>query len=164
MKDELWERFQLRLDGALIPFEGLIAYGNLRKEASDWGDDQRRTTNVAIIYETPGGSTNQVNIGYQHQERVFVVLDPQSNQERQIQDLEELFGILRHYLDEIPARRQEALQLYIRSWREEGFTRQQALVSLRSFLYTTDLKGGIITEQELTAGARYVVRLYAPAE
>lgn len=161
METELWDRFLARLETFLSPFEGQLAYGNLRKEVSEWGGGESRSTNIAIIYETPGGSTNQINVVFHHHTQHFSILDPATGSERELNDLEELFQMLRRYVEDIPLRRREVLQNHIRSWKEEGFTRQQALQSLNLFLQPMNLKGGKITEGELREAARFVVRLYA---
>ena len=62
--DEFKERLDSIISGYQRPEERRIAYGNLRHEYSEYSRDGNTTVNIAVIYETPGGSTTQINITY----------------------------------------------------------------------------------------------------
>src|SRR5713226_5323182 len=72
----VYDEFMAGLRELISPFARKVEYGNLRSQASDWDTgDGPRITNVAIVYETPGGSTDQINISFDHGSSRFSVLD-----------------------------------------------------------------------------------------
>src|SRR5437764_10913279 len=68
--------FEARLRELMQPYARRIEYGNLRSQPSDWETpDGHKITNFAIVYETPGGSTDQINVAYDHTTGHFTLLD-----------------------------------------------------------------------------------------
>ena len=63
----VYDEFMAGLRELIAPYAGKVEYGNLRSQASDWDTGEGpRITNVAIVYETPGGSTDQINVSFDH--------------------------------------------------------------------------------------------------
>src|SRR6266700_4015669 len=74
----VYDEFMAGLRETISPYAGKVEYGNLRSQASDWDTGEGpRITNVAIVYETPGGSTDQINVSLDHRRGCFSVLDDQ---------------------------------------------------------------------------------------
>src|SRR5258708_25248580 len=72
----VYDEFMAGLREMISPYAGKVEYGNLRSQASDWDTGEGpRITNVAIVYETPGGSTDQINVSFDHSSSCFTVLD-----------------------------------------------------------------------------------------
>jgi len=115
--DELVER----LDELLIPFIGRVQYGNLRRKVTEWGDGDERTRNLAVIYESPGGSTNQVNIMYLPTQDAFTTVDPETGKERQTKDIAPLLELIGRHAETIPGYRAERLHQMIDEWVSDGY-------------------------------------------
>src|SRR4051794_10957066 len=65
-----------RIQDYIRPFAGRVEYGNLRCRISDWDcGEGEQVTNIALVYETPGGSTDQINISYHHTACHFALID-----------------------------------------------------------------------------------------
>src|SRR5438128_10711020 len=74
--EAVYDRFMAGLRELISPYVGRVEYGNLRAQASDSDTGEGpRITNVAIVYETPGGSTDQINVSFDHGCARFSVLD-----------------------------------------------------------------------------------------
>ncbi len=130
-----------------------IAYGNVRYQK--WENTGR--INIGIIYETPGGSTNQINIEFHGAEGRFAMPQCEGDGQFESTDLDAVLATVRQHVDQIPEKRMEKLRDYVDSWVEEGRTRPAIFEKLNGFLYQ-ELKGGRITHDELNRGCRYVVR------
>src|SRR5438132_9948524 len=78
--EAVYDRFMAGLQELISPYAGKIEYGNLRSQASDWDTgDGPRITNVAIVYETPGGSTDQINVSLDQGRGCFCVVEDQGD-------------------------------------------------------------------------------------
>src|SRR4051812_243568 len=65
-----------RIQECIGPVAGRVEYGNLRCRISEWdGGAGDTVTNIALVYETPGGSTDQINISYHHLTSLFSLVD-----------------------------------------------------------------------------------------
>jgi len=152
--DELVEQ----LDRAILPYAGKVAYGNLRKKVTEWGEGESQTRNLAVIYESPGGSTNQLNIAYRPREDVFVTVDPETGAETTTTEIEALIDLVLRHVDTIPGYRMERLKQQIEEWHEAGYTQTHIFAELKQLL-ESDFKGGSLTQEELQQGIRYAVEV-----
>jgi hypothetical protein len=134
-----------------------IAYGNVRYRK--WENSGRIT--VGIIYETPGGSTNQINIEFEPTTGQYSL--PHATRDGDFASLEEadVLSMVRAHAEQIPEKRRERLHAFADCWIEEGRTRAALFDWLNQLLYQ-DLKGGRITHGELAEACRYVVERTAP--
>src|SRR5687768_1784852 len=65
--ETIFGEFCSRMRERIGPFRGQVEYGDLRERIDVWESaDGTRTSNVALVYETPGGSTDQINISFDH--------------------------------------------------------------------------------------------------
>lgn len=130
-----------------------VAYGNLRFQF--YTDDPNRI-DTGIIYETPGGSTNQISVEYRTNDRVYVLPHAHEDGDFASDDLDAVLATVRAHIEQIPMKRMEKLRSYVDSWIEEGRGRLEIFERLNQLLYQ-DLKGGRITQCELADACRYVV-------
>jgi hypothetical protein len=93
--DPLFEAFVNRLRNEMADYAGRPEYGYLRYKTDVWEmANGNRITNLAIVYDTPGGSTNQVNVSLDRGTGLFALID---EEERLTADPEEaLAWILPH--------------------------------------------------------------------
>ncbi len=106
-----FEAFCERLKQEICPYLGLVQYGNLRYQISHWETPEGGVTNLALVYETPGGSTDQINVSYDHGGGQFAVVDEEEHVTRVI---DEVLRCVLPRVASIPARRREALTDEIR--------------------------------------------------
>jgi hypothetical protein len=131
-----------------------IAYGNVRYRQLGEGSGP---LTVGIIYETPGGSTNQINIEYDQTTGVYSLPHSDSSElEFESDDEAAVLEMVRTHVDEIPDKRKQKLHDYVDSKVEEGRPREAIFEWLNDLLHQ-DLKGGRITHDELAEGCQYVV-------
>lgn len=71
----LAEEVQKQLVATLAPYMGKVSFGNLRFQTSEWTEGEHHYVNIAIVYETPGSSTNQLNITIDETEGVLTFID-----------------------------------------------------------------------------------------
>ncbi len=161
--DEVWETFKERLDALIAsyqsPEEWRIGHGNLRHEYSEWQDDDQCSTNIAIVYETPGGSTTQLNYTFNHQTGEFTHLDEHLEHHIVTTDPEKVLEDIKQHIEGISRKRMEALKATIDSWLGQGKMRSQVFAELNKLLQSEFL-GGRVTSAELKAGIQYVVTCY----
>ncbi len=129
-----------------------IGYGNVRYRK--WENGGR--VNVGIIYETPGGSTNQINVEYQPETGQYSMPNPEADGDTASTDEAAVLALIRTHIDQIPEKRRERLCAFIDSYVEEGRPRSWIFGRLNELLYQ-DLKGGRVTHGELADACRYVV-------
>lgn len=149
-----WRR---RVAELLAGYEHKVSYGNLRANYSEWGADGGALTNLAVVYELPGGSTNQINQTFRQADGVFCYLDA-DGVECFSGDPEPALQLLEQAIARIPERRRQSLQETIERWFGEGKTKQEIFQEINSLLQT-DFKGGSLTHTELKAGINYVLQL-----
>ena len=140
--------------------EQRIGFGNLRSECSEWHRSEEKITNVAIIYETPGGSTCQLNIDYDHQSGEFSFLSPKLEETIVTFEPGDVVGMLNRHVRTIPERRLTYLHQQIDRWVGEGKTRSQLFAELNKLLQAEFL-GGRISTTELRKGIEYALARYA---
>lgn len=158
MSVDMLEELKPSLDELLQPMEGKVEYGNLRRNESSWEEEGQRVTNVAIVYETPGGSTDQINVTCYHRDQRFTILDSDTSEEISFHEIEALLTEIRRQVERIPAKRLALLRGAVDRWIEEGKTRMQIIRELNKFHRTVEeFKGGTITPAELSAASKYAI-------
>ncbi len=140
--------------------EQRITYGNLRYECSGWEGNEQSVTNIAIIYETPGGSTCQVNVEYDHQTAEFSFLGDELERTVVTNAPEQVLAMVDSHVRAIPRRRLEQLHKQIDSWVAEGKTRRQLFGEFNKLLQAEFL-GGRISTNELKQGIRYTLDYFS---
>lgn len=135
-----------------------IGYGNVRFQY--WPDGER--INVGLIYETPGGSTNQISIEYRPETKDFSLPNVSEHTDVTSADQAEVLAVVREHIEGIPDKRIERLTAYIDSWVEEGLDRAAIFDRLNQLIFQ-DLKGGRITHTELAHGCRYAIERLSDA-
>jgi len=158
---DLLETFEEELDQLIQsrtnPAEKRIRFGNLRSEISrDNGD----VTNAAIVYETPGGSTTQINIVYDSEEKTFSYLSDDLDSTVTSSDPHEVVQMVKRHADSIPAKRMDALKKTIDIWLEEGKSRSEMFSEMNKLLQNEFL-GGQLTSDELKAGIQHIVKEFS---
>ena len=154
--EEILQTFLDQLDELMSPVEGKIAFGNLRKQVSEWEDEKGRSANIAILYETPGGSTNQINIAFHFYPPAFYLVNEITGEEEGIASASEALERVREYIQAIPAKRRLRLQTEIDSWCKAGKTQSEIFASLNKLLYC-NFRGACITTEELQEATRYAI-------
>jgi hypothetical protein len=139
------------------PQERRIGYGNVRHEYSEWGAPNERVTNIAIIFEIPGGSTCQLNIDYNHSDESFSYLDQDVCERVDTHDLRTVLRVIESEVQAIPARRMESLSAEVDGWMRGGMTRSDIFAQLNKLLQAEFL-GGRINNRELKAAVQHVVK------
>ncbi|MGQ9520518.1 MAG: hypothetical protein ACUVTP_10600 [Candidatus Fervidibacter sp.] len=158
----LSEEVQKQLVATLAPYMGKVSFGNLRFQTSEWAEGNRCYFNIAIVYETPGSSTNQLNITVDEIEGELVFVDGEN--ERRTKDLKEAIQFVEEAVRSIPERRLERLRETVRRWAGQGRSRAEVLAELNRLL-RADLIGGTITHHELKATIQYCLQLFnVPSE
>ncbi len=145
------------LESCQHPAERRIRYGNLRSEISENRDDGSIVTNAAIVYETPGGSTTQINVTYDQNTETFSFLSGDLADTVNSQAPGRVLGMIREHAQTIPDRRLRALYAQIDAWLDEGKTKRELFGEMNKLLQAEFL-GGRITNEELKAGIQHIVR------
>lgn len=144
----------------LAPFAGKVTYGNLRHDIREWQDVDKLVINFAIVYETPGGSTNQLNVVFNEQEGSFTMVHGEEQGETTTNDFDKVMGSLTQVIRTIPERRLQKLRSDIETWFAEGKSRADLLTEINK-LVTNDFKGGAISHMELKDAVQYCLTLFA---
>jgi len=139
------------------PAERRIAYGNLRGEVSENRSDGSVVKNAAIVYETPGGSTTQINVSYDSRNETFSYLSEDLQDTVACQDPTDVLKMVVEHAQGIPDKRMEALRAQIDSWLAEGKTKREMFGGMNKLLQAEFL-GGRISIEELKAGIQHIVR------
>ncbi|MCD6361614.1 MAG: hypothetical protein J7M38_12225, partial [Armatimonadetes bacterium] len=116
--------------------------------------------NAAVVYETPGGSTTQINVTYDEQTGTFSYLSEDLEHTVVSDDPHEVMKMIRAHADRIPEKRLEALYNQIDAWMAEGKTRREMFSEMNKLLQTEFL-GGRIANEELKAGIQHIVKQHA---
>ena len=151
---------EVALDSCRANPELRIGYGNLRHECSQWHRTDAEPTNIAIIYDTPGGSTTQLNVTYDPATRCFCYLDTWLEATMESPDPTQVLEMVHEHVRAIPEKREAQLQQQIRLWVGEGMSRSELFSQLNKLLQMEFL-GGRITTKELQRGIQYALRHYA---
>ncbi|MGC8843975.1 MAG: hypothetical protein ACP5KZ_08270 [bacterium] len=153
-----WDKFLELVKERLRPFQGMITYGNLRWEIQSWGEGEDSTYIFSLVYETPGGSTNQVSVYYRPALDRFEALGREENEDLRTQSVEEVLNWLEERVKRIPQVRLAKLKSNIDEWFASGRTRMEMLQEMNKLLQM-DFKGGSITHTELKEGIQYLISL-----
>ncbi len=157
--------FKERLDALVAsyqrPEERRIGYGNLRHEYSDYSKDGS-SVNIAVIYETPGGSTTQLNITYDQAEGTFVYLDRNLENHISSTSPEDVLANIEAHVADIPEKRSQQVINQVDLWMKMGKGRHEIFGELNKLLQTEFL-GGRITTNELKEGIQHVVQAHGKA-
>jgi hypothetical protein len=160
MDPEPLARFKQGLDELVHavshPRERRIAYGNLRHEYSDWTAGGEQSTNIAVIYETPGGSTVQINVTHENGE--FAYLAPDSGDRVTTPDPDAALQMIAQEVREIPERRARRLREQVESWCQQGLCQRDMFAEMNKLLQS-DFLGGSITQRELKLGIKHAIDL-----
>jgi len=98
-----WEEFLKAVQEKLSPFQGMITYGNL-----------------ALVYETPGGSTNQLSVYYRPSTDRFEALGQEQEEDLHTSSIEEVINWLEDKVKRIPQIRLAKLKSNIDQWFASG--------------------------------------------
>lgn len=142
------------------PEERRIGFGNIRHEYCDWCRDGVNDTNIAVIYETPGGSTTQINVTYNHLTGEFAYLDEDLESQIVTTDPHQVLRYVEDHMREIPGKRLVQIEKTIDAWVSQGKGRSEIFAELNKLLQTEFL-GGRVNSNELKHGIQHLVREYA---
>lgn len=142
------------------PQDRRIGCGNLRHEYSDWSNTPEATMNVAIIYETPGGSTAQINVTYHRNSDEFSYIDHSRDAQVVTRNPQQVLQMIQEHVREIPVKRLKQLHRQIDTWLGEGKSRSHVFAELNRLLQAEFL-GGRINATELKQAIQYAVSHYA---
>ena len=77
-------------------------YGGLRMRVSEWdAGDGVPHLDIALVYDTPEGSTDQINIGYDREQQLFELVDAAEG-EITTASIGEVLDAVRRRVREIP--------------------------------------------------------------
>ncbi len=144
------------------PAERRIGYGNLRQEYSTWQADGGEQTNIALIYEIPGGSTTQLNVTYCAHEQVFTYLN-ESGESVTTGDGKPVFEYILNHVQGIPAKRQAQLDSQVDTWMGQGNSSREVFGRLNKLLQD-DFLGNRVTTTELKTAIQYAIKVKAQQE
>lgn len=141
----------------MAPFAGRVEYGNLRLNVSEWDSaNGDTTTNIALVYETPGGSTDQINISYNHATGDLSLIDAHEGEivtRDEATVVQAVVGRIRI----IPLKRQETLQAEVRRLIDDGGSTTGVIGHLNRCL-SSEFRGGTLTHLELRDAMTYAVK------
>jgi hypothetical protein len=157
--DQLLKEFRERLDALLAPYRGEVKWGNVREKVSHWQEAESEMTNIALTYESPGGSTNQINVSFDHKRQTFRALNEETGYEEDVTDVSVVIERVEAHILTIPEKRKQRLNTDMERWLMEGATTLQILGKLSELLKMQDLKGGSITAAELQEATRHLRQL-----
>jgi len=164
--DEAFAAFKQRLDRIITacqqPEERRIGFGNIRHEYCDWCREGVNDTNIAVIYETPGGSTTQINVTFNHLTGEFTYLDEDLESQITTTSAETVLQYIEDHMRQIPGKRLVQIEKTIDSWVSQGKGRSEIFAELNKLLQTEFL-GGRVNNNELKHGIQHLVREYARA-
>ncbi|HEX2951582.1 MAG TPA: hypothetical protein VHV83_18750 [Armatimonadota bacterium] len=146
----------------MAPHEHQVPYGNLRSEFSEWDEESGKVSNLAIVYEVPGGSTNQINVTYLHSSNTFLYLGLDAQEERNTSDLNDVLRMVEAAIERIPAIRKESLLKDIDRWAGQGMGQRDLFQKMNKLLQIEDLVGGTITMHEMKFGIAHILAKYKP--
>jgi hypothetical protein len=141
--------------------ERRIGHGNLRHEYSRWShDDETDATNIAVIYETPGGSTTQINVVFEPESACFSCLSESLEEKVESRDPSVVLRMVLDHISSIPDKREHQLQRQIDHWVGRGMSRSELFAQLNKLLQEEFL-GGRLTTGELKQGIKYAISHYS---
>lgn len=153
----VYDLFMAGLRQLIAPYAGKVEYGNLRAQSSDWDTgDGLHITNVAIVYETPGGSTDQINVSLDQGTGRFSVLDDEGA-EYETPSPDEVLSCIAPRIRNIPQKRLSHLRDEIKRQMDTG-TPPAGVVGHLNRLMNSELRGGTITHLEMRDAMTFAVQ------
>jgi len=152
-----FQDWQQRVTELLAAYAHKVSHGNLRSHCFHWQGEGQAITNLAVVYELPGGSSSQLNQSFHHREQVIHFLNGQG-EECLTSDPAQAAAWLAEAVHHIPTRRAQSLREQIERWFGEGKSCPEIFREINQFLQT-DFRGGTLTHAELKAGIRYVLEV-----
>jgi len=146
-----------RIQESIAQYAGRIEYGNLRSRIDKWDcGGGEPTTNIAIVYETPGGSTDQINITFYHDCGSCGLVDEQQG-EFNTTDLDSVISTILSRVCSIPEKRRETLLAEIRRQIDSG-SNHAGLFGHLNRMMRSDFVGGTITHIEMRDAMTFAVQ------
>jgi hypothetical protein len=156
--DTIFTEFCNRLREQIAPYRGHVEYGDLREQIDVWESaDGTRTSNLALVYETPGGSTDQINVSFDHSASHFSLISDDTLEEFVTATIDEVLEQIAPRIARIPEKRREHLRAEIRRKLDAGESRM-ALVGHLNRLLTSEFRGGRVTHLELRDAMTFAVQ------
>ena len=156
-QDPRFQAFLSALSEHIEPYEGKVSYGNLRFDITEWeNDDGHALHNLAIVYETPGGSTDQINITFDSATGVFALLAHDTSAEQAFDTFDPVIPLVMKRVEIIPRKRFQMLREEIDRWMDQGLSMAQIVANMNKILQS-EFKGGTITHTELKEAMKYVM-------
>ena len=144
------------INDCMQPFAGRVEYGNLRSHISEFDcGNGRHVTNIALVYETPGGSTDQINVEYHHHTSSYTLIDAHEG-ECVTESHDEVLHCIRGRIDSIPRKRRDTLEGEIRRQIDAG-SNTAGLVGHLNRMMNSGFKGGTITHHEMRDAMTFAV-------
>jgi hypothetical protein len=149
-----------------------VEYGDLREQIDTWeSSDGVKTSNVAIVYETPGGSTDQINVSFHHDTGLFSLIADEAEADGRrspasplpvageylTASIDDALEQIRPRIVGIPEKRREHLRAEIRRKLEAGES-PMSLVGHLNRLLTSEFRGGRVTHLELRDAMTFAVK------
>ena len=158
MKDsELIDGLRAAIRELIKPYAGKVEYGNLRCQISEWDEDGcSKITNLALVYETPGGSTDQINVSFCHERQTFVLVEDSAG-EYETGSVPEVLERIKPRVEGIPQKRRTTLESEIRRLLESG-TSPTGIFPQINRIMQSEFKGGTITHLELRDAMMFAVQ------
>ena len=154
--DESLQTACKRVQDYIHPYAGRVEYGNLRMKISEWDSrEEGSVVNIALVYETPGGSTDQINITYSRTRHEFALVDERRG-EFTTASVEVVLESIRPRVMGIPDKRHETLCGEIRR-HVDGGSNTAGLFGHLNRMIQSEFKGGTITHIELRDAMTYAV-------
>jgi hypothetical protein len=153
---ELLDNLCRRIQECIAPYAGRIEYGNLRSRVDNWDcGSSDPITNVALVYETPGGSTDQINVSYNHRTCLFTLIDAEEG-ERTTASVDEVLIAITPRIVAIPEKRRETLYGEIKRQIDNGSS-HAGLCGHLNRMMRSDFVGGTITLIEMKDAMTFAV-------
>ena len=147
-----------RIQECIAPYAGRVEYGNLRSRVDDWDcGDGEPITNVALVYETPGGSTDQINITYYHHSSTFALVDEAREGEVTTLCVDTVLESIQPRISGIPLKRRQSLFDEIQRQLDSG-TNTAGIVGHLNRMMNSEFRGGTITLPEFKDAMTFAVR------
>ena len=148
------------LQEIIAPHLHQIPYGNIRSEFTQWQEEAGTVENLAIVYEMPGGSTNQINVTHVAETGKFVFLELDTHEECCTASLDMVQCMVKEIIDRIPENRKRRLVEDLDRWAEQGLEQRDLFQKMNSLLQIEDLRGGTITMSEMKHGIAHILAKY----
>lgn len=156
--DAIFAEFCTRLRERIAPYRGKVEYGDLRAQMDVWESaDGTKTSNVALVYETPGGSTDQINVAFDHATAQFSLITDDTLSEFVTSSVDAVLEQIMPRVAGIPEKRRERLRAEIRRKLDAGESRT-SLVGHLNRLLTSEFRGGRVTHLELRDAMTFAVQ------